>query len=317
MLAQSVVGFSSFYLASILLTLSCSNWFLVWMGLEINMMSFIAIMYSRSSEGVEVCLKYFFIQSLGSGILMMMFYSEFGWFDYIILMILSYKMGAGPFYFWFPSVCEGLEWGCCFLLMTIQKVLPLLLISFLTSMFLWVIILSSMFIGAAGSMNQESMKRLMAYSSIHHVGWILLGNFLNDILWIVYLITYSFLISGVMLSMMNDKILDVGMLGKISSKWSFVLGMLSMGGMPPMLGFYLKFWLFYNLLFMDYSLLLFMIIMSVLMFYVYLRVVYSVIMSSMNMLSWVSKMMVSSIMSLDLVYMMGVNVGVIVWMMIW
>nr|YP_009108124.1 NADH dehydrogenase subunit 2 [Araneus ventricosus]AIU45746.1 NADH dehydrogenase subunit 2 [Araneus ventricosus] len=316
MLAQSVVGFSSFYLASILLTLSCSNWFLVWMGLEINMMSFIAIMYSRSSEGVEVCLKYFFIQGLGSGILMMMFYSEFGWFDYIILMILSYKMGAGPFYFWFPSVCEGLEWGCCFLLMTIQKVLPLLLISFLTSMFLWVIILSSMFIGAAGSMNQESMKRLMAYSSIHHVGWILLGNFLNDILWIVYLITYSFLISGVMLSMMNDKILDVGMLGKISSKWSFVLGMLSMGGMPPMLGFYLKFWLFYNLLFMDYSLLLFMIIMSVLMFYVYLRVVYSVIMSSMNMLSWVSKMMVSSIMSLDLVYMMGVNVGVIVWMMI-
>lgn len=315
-LAQRVVGFSSFYLARILLTLRCRNWFLVWMGLEINIIRFIAIIYSRSSEGVEVCLKYFFIQRLGSGILIIIFYSEFEWFDYIILIILRYKMGAGPFYFWFPSVCDGLEWGCCFLLITIQKVLPLLLISFLTRIFLWVIILRRIIIGAAGSINQERMKRLIAYSSIHHVGWILLGNFLNDILWVVYLITYRFLIRGVILRIINDKILDVGILGKIRSKWRFVLGILSIGGMPPMLGFYLKFWLFYNLLFIDYSLLLFIIIISVLIFYVYLRVVYRVIIRRINIIRWVRKIIVRRVIRLDLIYIMGVNVGVIVWIII-
>lgn len=315
-LAQRVVGFSSFYLARILLTLRCRNWFLVWMGLEINIIRFIAIIYSRSSEGVEVCLKYFFIQRLGSGILIIIFYSEFEWFDYIILIILRYKMGAGPFYFWFPSVCDGLEWGCCFLLITIQKVLPLLLISFLTRIFLWVIILRRIIIGSVGSINQERMKRLIAYSSIHHVGWILLGNFLNDILWVVYLITYRFLIRGVILRIINDKILDVGILGKIRSKWRFVLGILSIGGMPPMLGFYLKFWLFYNLLFIDYSLLLFIIIISVLIFYVYLRVVYRVIIRRINIIRWVRKIIVRRVIRLDLIYIMGVNVGVIVWIII-
>nr|QNV12101.1 NADH dehydrogenase subunit 2 [Argiope bruennichi] len=316
MFAQSVGFFSVFYILSIILTVSCSDWFLIWVGLEINMMSFIALVYDRSSSSVETCMKYFFIQSLGSGILMMMFYSEFYWFEYICLGVLSYKMGGGPFYFWFPAVCDSLSWGSCLLLMTVQKVLPLLMISFLVSMFLWFIIISSLVMGALGSLNQKSVKRLMAFSSVHHIGWILMGNFLQENLWMIYLAMYSAMITGIIWTLMKDKILEVGMLGKMSSKWSFVLGMLSLGGMPPMLGFYLKWWLFYNLMIMDFSLLILMVLMSVLMFYVYLRISYSVIMGSVSMNGWNSINMNKNIMSLDLLYMMGLNVGVSLWFML-
>nr|YP_009691835.1 NADH dehydrogenase subunit 2 [Argiope perforata]QEG58615.1 NADH dehydrogenase subunit 2 [Argiope perforata] len=316
MFAQSVGFFSIFYILSIIMTVSCSDWFLVWVGLEINMMSFIALIYDRSSISVETCMKYFFIQSMGSGILMMMFYSEFNWFEYVCLSVLSYKMGGGPFYFWFPSVCDSLSWGSCLLLMTVQKVLPLLMISFLVSMFLWLIIMSSLIMGALGSMNQKSVKRLMAYSSVHHIGWILMGNFMAESMWMIYLMMYSALIAGVIWTLMKDKILEVGMLEKMSSKWSFVLGMLSMGGMPPMLGFYLKWWLLYNLMMVDFSLLVLMILMSVLMFYVYLRISYSVIMGSMSMKCWSSVIMNKKIMSLDLMYMMGLNIGVSLWLML-
>nr|QNV12134.1 NADH dehydrogenase subunit 2 [Araneus diadematus] len=317
MLAQSVGVFFVFYLISILFTLSCNEWFLIWVGLEINMMSFIALVYDRSSGGVEVCLKYFFIQSIGSGILMMMFYTEFDWFEIISLLVLSYKMGGGPFFFWFPSICENLGWGCCFILMTVQKILPLLLISFLVSMFLWMIILSSIVAGAIGSMNQKKMKRLMAFSSVHHIGWILFGNFLGGLMWMIYLLMYSLMIMGIMWGLWKDKILDVGMLGKVSSKWSFVLGMLSMGGMPPMLGFYMKWWLFYYLLNWDFSLLIFMVIMSVLMFYVYLRVVYGLIMGSVETWSWMNNLENKKFFSLELFYMMGINIGVVFWMIMY
>nr|YP_009240925.1 NADH dehydrogenase subunit 2 [Neoscona adianta]ALF63159.1 NADH dehydrogenase subunit 2 [Neoscona adianta] len=315
MTAQSVVMFSLFYIMSIMMTLSSNDWILIWVGLEINMMSFIALMFMHTSKGVEACMKYFFIQSLGSGMLMMMFYSEFFWFDYIVLTVLSYKIGGGPFFFWFPSLCESLSWGSCFLLMTIQKILPLALISFLVSTFLWVIIFSSIVVGAVGSMNQKKMKRLMAYSSIHHIGWILMCNFLGEMMWLIYLIVYTMLISGIMIILMNDNILDVGSLWKISSKWSFVLGMLSMGGMPPLLGFYLKWWMFYYLMSLDFSLLFLMVVMSVLMFYVYFRVVYGLVMGSVSMLSWEVSSNNKNILGMDMLYLMGLNLGIVMWLL--
>nr|YP_009172230.1 NADH dehydrogenase subunit 2 [Hypsosinga pygmaea]ALF36387.1 NADH dehydrogenase subunit 2 [Hypsosinga pygmaea] len=299
------------YMMSIILTMSCLNWIMIWVGLEINMMSFIVLMYNRTIMGVEVCMKYFFIQSLGSGILMVMFYSGYYWYDYMMLVILSYKVGGGPFFFWFPSVCEGLNWVMCYFLMTIQKILPLLLISFCVSNMLWMIILSSLIIGCFGSMNQNKVKRLMAYSSIHHIGWILMCMFLGENMWVLYLLMYSFLIMGVILSLSKDQVLDVGILGNMSSKWGFILGMMSMGGMPPFLGFFMKWWVFYQALFLDMSLLMIMVLMSVIMFYVYLRMVYMLIFSSNNKISWKLEEYSEEYFSMDFLYLMGINVGIV------
>jgi len=51
----------------------------------------------------------------------------------INILVIRYKIGAGPFYFWFPSVCEMISWGPCFLLIRIQKLIPLVLISMYSS----------------------------------------------------------------------------------------------------------------------------------------------------------------------------------------
>nr|YP_009691848.1 NADH dehydrogenase subunit 2 [Cyclosa japonica]QEG58628.1 NADH dehydrogenase subunit 2 [Cyclosa japonica] len=316
MFAQSTILFSMLYMMSFILTISCSDWFLIWLGLEINMMSFIVLFYNRSSNSIEVSMKYFFIQSIGSGFLMLMFYSEFFWMDLVGLSVLVYKMGGGPFYYWFPPICESIGWGSCMLLMTAQKILPLLLVTFLVSNVLWLFISMSLVIGGLGSLNQKSMKRLLAYSSIHHIGWILSSNFVNESLWLVYLLMYSFMLGGVVYTLSKDKILEISQLGKVSMKMMFVMGMLSMGGMPPMLGFYMKWWLFYNLMMIDLSMLLLMLVMSVIMFYVYLRVVYQVVMGGGVTSSWKMVSMNLNLSSLDMFYLMGVHVGVVLWMVV-
>lgn len=312
-IAQSVIIFSLFYIMRIIITLRSNDWVLIWVGLEINIIRFIALIFIRSSKGVEACIKYFFIQSLGSGILIIIFYSEFFWFDYVVLTVLRYKIGGGPFFFWFPSLCERLEWGRCFLLITIQKILPLLLISFLVRIFLWIIILIRIVVGALGSINQKRMKRLIAYSSIHHIGWILIRNFIGNIIWLVYLIIYIILIRGVILILIKDNVLDVGRLYKIRSKWRFVLGILRIGGIPPLLGFYLKWWMFYYLIIWDYRLLFFIVVISVLIFYVYFRIVYGLVIGGTRIIRWEVKNNNENILGLDIIYLIGLNLGIILW----
>lgn len=315
-IAQRVSMFFLFYIIRIFLTVRCNDWILVWVGLEINIISFISLIFIRISRGVEACIKYFFIQRLGSGILIIIFYLEFLWFDYVILGVLRYKIGRGPFFFWFPSLCERLSWGRCFLLITVQKVLPLILISFLVRIFLWIIIFRRIFIGAIGSINQKRIKRLIAYSSIHHIGWILLCNFILEFMWIIYLIIYTILIRGIIIIIIKDNIDEVGRLWKIRSKWRFVLGILRIGGMPPLLGFYLKWWIFYYLMRWDLRLLVLIVVMSVLIFYVYFRVVYMLVIGGVRMVGWEVKRENRSIIGLDIIYIIGLNFGIIIWIII-
>lgn len=295
------------------MTISVSDWFLVWIGLEINILRFIALIYRRRIIRVEACIKYFFIQRLGSGLLIIIFYCGVNWFEYLILVILRYKMGGGPFYFWFPSICERIRWGRCLLLMRFQKVLPLLIVTVLVSIILWRIIIIRIVVGSVGSLNQKKIKRLMAYSSVHHIGWMLLGIYVRDDICFLYLLVYRLIISGIILILWKDKILEVGVLKNIRSKWSFSLGMLSIGGIPPILGFFLKWWVFFNLLNLDFRLLVIIILISVLIFYVYLRVVYYVIIIRRANVGWKIIEGKKILMGWDMIYLIGLNSGVLLW----
>nr|YP_626389.1 NADH dehydrogenase subunit 2 [Trichonephila clavata]AAS15719.1 NADH dehydrogenase subunit 2 [Trichonephila clavata] len=294
MVSQAMSFFSLLYFSSFLLVMSCNDWFLIWMGLEINMISFIALIFNYSMFNVESCMKYFFVQSLGSALLMVMFYLSLNYLSYVMIFILSYKIGAGPFFFWFPSVCSGISWSSCFLLMTFQKILPLLIISLMVNVLLWILSAVSMIIGAFGSMNQKSLKRLLAYSSIHHIGWMYLVNFYDSCSWMMYLIVYMMMLFSVVILLSSFEIMSLEVLKGVSNKWLFVMSMLSMGGLPPFLGFFLKWWVFLNLMMMSKIILVLMIMMSVLMFYVYLRIVFSLLVKLTMEKSW-SKFMISKI----------------------
>nr|YP_010610993.1 NADH dehydrogenase subunit 2 [Lycosa grahami]WAQ70315.1 NADH dehydrogenase subunit 2 [Lycosa grahami] len=279
--------FSFMYIISFHLVMNSDDWFLLWLGLEINMMIFIVFMYSENSMlSIESCLSYFFVQSIGSAILMGSFYLNKDWMDFVMCLLLSYKVGAGPFFFWFPSVCSGISWMSCFVLMTFQKVIPLMIMGVFLSWVLYLVIMMSLFFGVFGSFNQNNLKQLTAYSSVYHLGWIVLCNFSGDINWLVYLLLYSLMIFPVMSFFGSFMLEDIMMVMKMKYKSWVILLMLSMAGMPPFLGFFLKWFAFVMVFEYNYYYMMFLIVCSVVMFYVYFRIIYDILMSYYDVKVW-------------------------------
>jgi len=84
------------------------------------------------------------------------------------------KTGTAPLQWWFPGVMEGLRWENTALLITVQKAAPLILVSYLIEInpFTLGIILISTIVGSIGGLNQNSIWKILTYSSINHTGWI-------------------------------------------------------------------------------------------------------------------------------------------------
>lgn len=102
-----------------LMRVSSFNWLYVWIGLEINLISFIPLIISSSVDlETERSLKYFLVQALGSGLLLFgsLVYINYpnsilpGWVSvYIILVRIIIKLGMAPFHFWLPHVISGIS----------------------------------------------------------------------------------------------------------------------------------------------------------------------------------------------------------------
>nr|YP_010895028.1 NADH dehydrogenase subunit 2 [Ceriana vespiformis]WJW73541.1 NADH dehydrogenase subunit 2 [Ceriana vespiformis] len=293
---------------STLITISANSWLGAWMGLEINLLSFIPLMSDNNLMSNEASLKYFLTQTLASSILLFSsilfiyknnFMNQINFNNYTNTMILSallMKSGAAPFHFWFPNVMEGLSWMNSLILMTWQKIAPLMLISYLMIKFMlmWAIILS-VIIGSLGGLNQTSLRKLMTFSSINHLGWILMSMYSNEMLWINYFLFYSFLSFNLIYLFNMFKLFHINQLFSLFFfnkiiKFSLFLNFLSLGGLPPFLGFIPK-WLtiqyltFNNQLFMMTIL----ILMTLITLFFYLRLCYTAFMLSYYENNWIFK----------------------------
>ncbi|ABY51623.1 NADH dehydrogenase subunit 2 (mitochondrion) [Aedes aegypti] len=289
-----------------LITISSNSWLGAWMGLEINLLSFIPLMNEGKKNLMtsESSLKYFLTQAFASSILlfaiilMMMFFNE-NWMmnnnfnNLLILSTLLLKSGAAPFHFWFPGVMEGLNWINGLILMTWQKIAPLMLISYnLNINFFYFTILLSMIIGALGGLNQTSLRKLMAFSSINHIGWMLMAMMNNELLWLTYFLLYSILSMSIILMFNNFKLFHFNQIFNFSMmnpyiKFFMFLNLLSLGGLPPFLGFLPKWLVIQNLVEMNQLFLLFIAVcLTLITLYYYLRMSYSIYMLNYNKNSW-------------------------------
>nr|QLY90110.1 NADH dehydrogenase subunit 2 [Micromorphus albipes] len=282
-----------------LMAISANSWMMAWMGLEINLLSFIPLMNEINNlKSSESSLKYFLIQALASSILMfsiilsymktnMLFSLEFlnEYPNMMIISALILKCGAAPFHFWFPEVMEGLTWTNAMMLMTWQKLAPLVLISYTPnmSMLLSFIILSTM-IGALGGLNQTSMRKIMAFSSINHLGWILSAMYVNEKLWILYFMIYSFISINVAMMFNMYKLFHFNQLFSVMKfnsnlKIISMMNLLSLGGLPPFLGFIPK-WLIIQELSckMQMITIFIMIMMTLITLFFYMRMTFSALM---------------------------------------
>nr|YP_009185788.1 NADH dehydrogenase subunit 2 [Atrecus affinis]ALO70357.1 NADH deshydrogenase subunit 2 [Atrecus affinis] len=286
---------------SSLISISSYSWIGMWMGLEINLLSIIPLMNnSNNSMASEASLKYFITQALASTIFLfsiILISSNFVIFKNIInpLMIifnsaLLTKMGAAPFHFWFPEVMEGLSWINCLLLLTWQKIAPMILLlhNLNSLMFLFSVIMFSMLISGIMGLNQTSLRKIMAYSSINHIAWMLSSMFTQEIIWIIYFFIYTMISINIILIFMKFNIfyikqLFISMNNNLMFKFFFMFNFLSLGGLPPFIGFFPKWLIIQNLINNHMFFMTFLMIMLTLMtLFYYIRLIFSMLIINMN-----------------------------------
>nr|QXT44505.1 NADH dehydrogenase subunit 2 [Asagarotermes coronatus] len=278
-----------------LVSVSSNSWLGAWMGLEINLMSFIPLMSNvKNMYNTEASLKYFIVQVLASATLLFMVvmktlmedlfsFESNSYTPMIICTPLLLKSGAAPLHWWFPGVMEGLSWENCALLMTIQKAAPLMLMSYLIemNMFTLMIIMLSTIVGAIGGLNQTSMRKILTYSSINHTGWMLIALTTSENLWMTYFMVYSTLtvtvVSAIKLSGVSF-INQTMMTNKETTLMKFMMftSLLSLGGLPPFLGFLPK-WIVIQAMIMNNMspLAVVAVVTSLITLYYYLKISYS------------------------------------------
>nr|QTT61199.1 NADH dehydrogenase subunit 2 [Tritia pfeifferi] len=254
-----------------LLSVSSIHWLSIWAGLEINLIGFLPMLvYQKSVAESQSAVKYFIIQALGSSFLMfgslLVFNMSFTWDIYskisnpsvlgfiILVSGLCIKLGLFPFHYWLPGVMAGLPWVSCLILATWQKLAPLFLIlcllelsqSYSMIMLLCSISAGSALVGGVGGMNQTQIRALLAYSSISHLGWMTFALIHSEWTMKMYLVIYVLISISLFMSLWyNDSGVMKNMNNLKSSGFAsltIMLLLLSLGGLPPLLGFISK-WL--------------------------------------------------------------------------
>nr|YP_009512607.1 NADH dehydrogenase subunit 2 [Benthonectes filipes]AXJ93167.1 NADH dehydrogenase subunit 2 [Benthonectes filipes] len=302
-LSSPQILFFSTLLLGTMLSVSSTSWFGAWVGLELNLLSFIPIISSKNNQySSEAALKYFLIQALGSSVIILsasFMLTATGPASLLLATSLLLKSGAAPFHFWFPSVMEGLQWPQAILLMTIQKIAPMSLLSYLTLNHVfpvfWAAIMLSALVGAVGGLNQTLLRKIMAYSSINHMAWMMSAILISETSWLVYFTIYCIISSSIALLFFYQEAFHVSHLLNHTNhssplKLLTFMSLLSLGGLPPFTGFIPKWILIQELISSGLFLILAILLMSALitLFY-YLRISLTAMTISTPKTKWNSK----------------------------
>nr|WRK67312.1 NADH dehydrogenase subunit 2 [Nemoptera coa] len=295
------INMSLFYFTLIMgtmISISSNSWFGAWMGLEINLMSFIPLISEENSKtSTESALKYFLSQAIASSMLLfsILLINNINiqqMTEIILNSSLLLKMGAAPFHFWFPEVMEGLNWINSFVLMTWQKIAPFILTYYcINTKFIMLAIMFSIILGSIGGLNQTNMRSLIAYSSINHIGWMLSSLLISINYWIIYFSIYTMISLSIISMFMNTNIFYFNQLFtnlniNPISKFLLLCNFLSLGGLPPFTGFLPKWLIIQNLSTNFTFITIIMVIFTLLTLFFYIRISYSALTINSSMISW-------------------------------
>jgi NADH-quinone oxidoreductase subunit N len=282
----------SFAVVGMMMMVSAGDLMALYMGLELQSLSLyvVAALRRDSARSTEAGLKYFVLGALSSGLLLYGASLTYGFagtttFDGIIAHVsegempvgllfglvflitgLAFKVSAVPFHMWTPDVYEGSPTPVTAFFATAPKVAAMALFArlvhdaFGTAAGDWgqivaLLAVLSMFLGAVAAIGQRNIKRLMAYSSIAHMGFALVGlaagteNGVKAML--IYMAIYVAMNVGTfafILSMEKDgrPVTDIEALNLYSRRepvraMALLILMFSLAGVPPMLGFFAKY----------------------------------------------------------------------------
>ena len=309
-----------------MIMISSHNFLLLYLGLEIQSLSLYVVSSFRRDnyKSTEAGLKYFILGSLSSGLMLFgisLIYGSTGSINFEIISSMinyegffpgivaglvflicgfAFKASAVPFHMWTPDVYEGSPTPVTAFFATVPKLAAVgVLLRVLFDCFgpiveSWqqvIIIISvlSMFLGSVAAIGQNNIKRLMAYSSIGHIGFVLMGvasgtdKGVSAVL--IYMVLYIIMNIGVFVFILNMErngvavttINSLNMYNNVSKSQTLFLTVLlfSLAGIPPLAGFFGKFFIFNAAINAGLSWLAVMGgIASVIAAFYYLRIVY-------------------------------------------
>nr|YP_009911449.1 NADH dehydrogenase subunit 2 [Leptosciurus otinus]QLD21931.1 NADH dehydrogenase subunit 2 [Leptosciurus otinus] len=282
-----------------MITLLSSHWLLIWIGLEMSLLSIIPILVSKPNpRSIEAASKYFLIQATASMILMMAaiinFYVTGEWSisntinhltSFMLTMALSMKMGLAPFHLWVPEVTQGIPLMSGLILLTWQKIAPISIMyqiaPSINHTLIMIMALMSILLGGWGGLNQTQLRKILAYSSIAHMGWMMAIIPFNPTLSILNLLVYIMLTANMFMLLYHNKKTSTL---SLSNSWNkspllvsiILMVLMSLGGLPPLTGFSPK-WMIIKELVSNNNIILptLMAILALLNLYFYMRLIYS------------------------------------------
>nr|BAN83218.1 NADH dehydrogenase subunit 2 [Caristius macropus] len=280
------------------ITFASSHWLLAWMGLEMNTLAIIPLMaQNHHPRAVEATTKYFLTQATAAAMLLFASTTN-AWLTgqwnieqmthplptTMIILALALKIGLAPLHAWLPEVLQGLDLTTGLILSTWQKLAPfalLLQIHPSNSTILIMLGLLSTLVGGWGGLNQTQLRKILAYSSIAHLGWMVLVLQFSPSLTLLTLLTYFIMTFSTFLVFKLNKATNINTLATSWTKSPALtsltpLILLSLGGLPPLTGFMPKWLILQELSKQDLAPMATMAALSALLsLYFYLRLSYA------------------------------------------
>nr|AAW55773.1 NADH dehydrogenase subunit 2 [Heliothryx barroti] len=280
------------------ITMSSNHWVMAWTGLEINTLAIIPLISkSHHPRAIEAATKYFLVQATASTLVL--FSSMINaWYtgqwditqlnhptsSLLLTAAIAMKLGLVPFHFWFPEVLQGSPLTTAMLLSTVMK-LPPIAIFLLTSPSLNPTLLATMALASAAlggwmGLNQTQIRKILAFSSISHLGWMTITLTYNPKLTLLTFYLYCTMTGAIFLALNMTKSVK---LSTMMTSWTkapvlnaaLMMTLLSLAGLPPLTGFLPKWLIIQELAKQEMTASATVIsILSLLNLFFYLRLVY-------------------------------------------
>nr|YP_004733147.1 NADH dehydrogenase subunit 2 [Pimelodus pictus]BAK42486.1 NADH dehydrogenase subunit 2 [Pimelodus pictus]BBU25567.1 NADH dehydrogenase subunit 2 [Pimelodus pictus] len=281
------------------LTFMSSHWLLAWMGLEINTLAILPLMAQQHHpRAVEATIKYFLAQAAAAATIL--FASTINAWTTgewniscltdptaitLVMMALALKVGLAPVHFWMPPVMQGLTLSTGLIMATWQKLAPFALILQLAPsvhpQLLTALGLMSVLAGGWGGLSQTQLRKILAYSSIAHLGWMIIVLQFKPQLTMLTLAIYIIMTATAFLTL---KSVSATKITTLATSWpkspiiatTTAMALLSLGGLPPLTGFMPKWLILQELTTQNLPLTATIMALSALLsLYFYLRLCYA------------------------------------------